>query len=174
MTSTPARLTLKTHRDRRNWWQSPWIRRVLLVVPALLVVLGLANVFGQRPTTTSAATSMARLTVDAPTHGRSGLIYAAHFRIEAIEQLKDARLIIDPGWADGYTVNGVTPQPLTQGSSNGRLNFGFGHVPASHQLDFWLSLQINPTSVGHHSQRVSLYDGRTQVVTIRRAIFIFP
>jgi hypothetical protein len=137
-------------------------------------VLGLANVFGQRPTTTSAATSMARLTVDAPTHGRSGLIYAAHFRIEAIEQLKDARLIIDPGWADGYTVNGVTPQPLTQGSSDGRLNFGFGHVPASHQLDFWLSLQINPTTIGHHSQRVSLYDGRTQVVTIRRAIFIFP
>ena len=51
MAQAPQTLTLKTNRDRRNWWQSPWLRRVLLLVPSALVVLALLNVFGQRMVT---------------------------------------------------------------------------------------------------------------------------
>ena len=170
----PQTLTLQTNRDRRNWWQSLWIRRLLLLIPTALIVLALLNLFGQRPISTSAATGAARLTVVAPTHARSGVIYAARFRIDAIHNLKQATLILAPGWADGYTVNGQAPQPLTQGSSNGRLNYGFGHIPAGQQLTFWLSLQVNPTTLGHHSQTVWLYDGTTELAVVHRAIFIFP
>ena len=59
MTPAPQGLTLKTHRDRKNWWQSVWIRRVLLLIPAAVVsgdfydfipisdnILGLAIAFG--------------------------------------------------------------------------------------------------------------------------------
>jgi hypothetical protein len=172
--SAPQTLTLKTHRDRKNWWQSVWVRRLLLLIPGLLVVLALANAFGQRPATDLAGSADARLTVVAPTHARSGLIYAARFRIDALHELKKARLVIAPGWADGYTVNGQAPQPLTQGSSNGRLDYGFGHIPAGQHLTFWLSLQVNPTTVGRHAQSVWLFDGPKQLASIQRTIFIFP
>jgi hypothetical protein len=174
MAAAPDTLTLKTNRDRENWWQSVWIRRVLLVVPTALVALGLADVFGQRPSTRTALAPAARLSVTAPTHARSGLIYAARFRIDATTDLKQATLILDPGWADGYTVNGEAPQPLTQGSANGRLNFGFGHIPAGQQLTFWVSLQVNPTTIGRHHQTVQLYDGKKLLLTLRRSVLIFP
>lgn len=172
--AAPQALTLKTHRDRHNWWQSTWIRRVLLLIPLALVVLGLANVFGQRPVTSVATVPAARLTVTAPIHARSGLIYAARFRIYASRDLKNATLVLAPGWADGYTVNGEAPQPLTQGSSDGRLIFGLGHVPAGQRYTFWASLQINPTTIGDHTQTVSLYDGKSLLTTIHRNVVIFP
>jgi len=170
----PQTLTLKTNRDRRNWWQSPWLRRVLLLVPAALVVLALANVFGQRPTDTTATSAKASLEVTAPEHARSGLVYAARFRVVAKRDLKKATLVLDQGWADGYTVNGQAPQPLTQGSADGRLNDGLGHIAAGDQVLLWISLQVNPTTVGHHSQTVRLYDGESLITTVRRSVFIYP
>ncbi len=172
--TAPQTLVLKTHRDRRNWWQSPWIRRVLLCLPTALVVLALLDVFGQRPVTTTATGSAARLTVYAPTHARSGLVYAARFRIDAVRDLKHANLVLDSGWAEGYTVNGLAPQPLTEASANGSLEFGFGHVAAGSHLTFWLSLQVNPTNVGRHRQDVRLLDGSRLVARVRRTITIFP
>jgi hypothetical protein len=172
--SAPPLLTLETHRDRKNWWQSVWIRRTLLLIPAALVVLALLNTFGQRPATTRAAGGAATLTVYAPTHARSGLNYAARFRIDATEDLKAATLILSSGWAEGYTVNGLAPQPLTEGSTDGKLNFGFGHVPAHQHLTFWISLQVNPTNIGRRAQNVSLYDGDRLLAVVHRDITIFP
>ena len=34
------------------------------------------------------------------------------------------------GLAEQYTVNGLAPQPLTKGSEEGKLDLGFGHIPA--------------------------------------------
>ena len=174
MATAPQTLTFETNRDRTNWWQSVWIRRALLLLPALLVVAALGNRFGQRPTHSVVVAPSAKLTVVAPTNARSGLIYAARFRIDALKELKKASLVLDGGWADGYTVNGQAPQPITQGSSNGKLNFGFGHIPAGNQVTFWLSLQVNPTTIGRHRQNVWLYDGSTLIAVVHRDIEIFP
>ena len=144
------------------------------MVPVAVVTLGLLNEFGQRPVTSSARGATAKLTVYAPTQGRSGVSYAARFRIDATDELKQATLILSPGWAEGYTVNGLAPQPLTQGSSDGKLNFGFGHIPAGHHLTFWISLQVNPTNVGRHTQDVWLYDGSKLVAVSYRKMTIFP
>jgi hypothetical protein len=170
----PQTLTLKTNRDRQNWWQSRWLRRGLLLIPSALVVAGLVNLFGQRPATARATTASARLAVTAPTHARSGLIYAARFRVDALRELKQATLVLDQGWADGYTVNGQAPQPVTQGSSDGRINYGLGHIRAGNEVTFWLSLQVNPTTVGHHAQTVRLYDSGRLIATVHRSVFIFP
>jgi hypothetical protein len=172
--AAPQGLTLGTNRDRKNWWQSVWIRRALLAIPIVIALAGLLNRFGQRPTASIATAASAKLTVVAPTHGRSGLIYAARFQIDARKELKKATLILDSGWADGYTVNGQAPQPLSQGSSNGKLNFGFGHIPAGKRVTFWLSLQINPTTIGRHRQDVRLYDGNELIAVVKRSIWIFP
>jgi hypothetical protein len=89
-------------------------------------------------------------------------------------EVKKPALVLDQGWADGYTVNGQAPQPLTQSSSNGRVVYSFGSIPAGHTLVFWLSLQVNPTTFGRHRQSVSLYDGKTRLATVRRSVFVFP
>lgn len=170
----PQTLTLRTNRDRDEWWQSPWVRRVLLLVPGVLVALALANAFGQRMVTDRATSPEATLSVAAPMNARSGVIYAARFTVAAVREVKKATLVLDSGWADGYTVNGQAPQPLTQGSSNGRLVYGFGNLPAGRKLVFWLSLQANPTTVGRHRQTVRLYDGRHLLATVDRSVFVFP
>jgi hypothetical protein len=112
--------------------------------------------------------------VTAPERARSGVIYAARFRIVAAAEVRKATLVLDQGWADGYTVNGQAPQPLTQGSSDGHLRYGFGHIPAGHTLIFWLSLQVNPTTLGRHPQSVRLYDGKRLLAAVHRSVLIFP
>lgn len=174
MAGAPTGLTLSTHRDTHNWWQSPWIRRGFLLVPIALLVAGLGNAFGQRPSTSSAGSRRAKLTIYAPTRARSGLIYAARFRVDAVHELKDARLILDPGWAEGYTVNGQIPQALTQASDNGKIELGLGHIAQGRHVTFWLSLQVNPTNVGRHRQSVALYDGDTRLTVLHRSITVFP
>jgi hypothetical protein len=139
-----------------------------------LIVAALLNVFGQRPVTTTASAPTARLTVYAPTSARSGLVYAARFRIDAVHELKQATLLLDSGWAEGYTVNGLAPQPVSEGSANGKLDFVLGHIPAGQHLTFWMSLQVNPTNVGRRNQDVWLYDGKTLVSHIHRTITIYP
>lgn len=156
----------------REWWV--FGRRVLLGLLVLVLLAGLLNLFGQRPHSSTAATPRASLKVYAPTRARSGLAYAARFHITARQDIKDAFLVLDPGWAEGYTVNGLAPQPLTEASRNGRLAYGFGHIPAGQSLIFFMSLQVNPTNVGHRSQNVELDDGETPILTIHRDITIFP
>jgi hypothetical protein len=174
MAGAPDALTLKRHRDLEGRrWESP-TRRVLLALLAAVLLAGLLNVFGQRPHTDRKSASAATLEVFAPSHLRSGLNYAARFRITAHQDINAAFLVLDPGWAEGYTVNGVAPQPLTEASRNGRIAYGFGHIPAGHSLLFFLSLQVNPTNVGHRPQNVELTDGELPILTLHRTVTIFP
>ena len=174
MAGAPDGLTLKRHRDMegRHWWVH--VRRVLLVLLAAVLIVALLNLFGQRPESSTAATPRASLKVYAPVHARSGVVYAARFHITARQDIKDAFLVLDPGWAEGYTVNGLAPQPLTEADRNGRIAYGFGHLPAGQSLIFFMSLQVNPTNVGRRSQNVELDDGETPILTIHRKITIFP
>jgi hypothetical protein len=151
-----------------------WIRHGSLGVLLGLVVLALLDTFGQRPTTSTAGNAAGRLHVYAPVRARSGLVYAARFRIDALHELRHATLTLAPGWAEQYTVNGLAPQPVTEGSDNGRLVFGFGHIPRGKHILFYLSLQVNPTNIGRHDQDVVLSDGDSVLATIRRTITIFP
>jgi hypothetical protein len=173
--SAPDTLTLVENRDLRGRRERLLLgRRAGMAVFALVPLLALLNLFGQRPETSTAANARASLHVYAPTRARSGTVYAARFTIDATRALEKATLILDPGWAEGYTVNGMAPQPLSEGSSDGKLVFVLGHIPSGHHYTTFLSLQVNPTNVGHRNQRVWLYDGRKQLVLIKRTITIFP
>ena len=170
MAPAPDTLTLRENADAPSLW---W-RRLLLALVALIPIFALANAFGQRPDTSSASTPAARLAVYAPTHARSGLIYAARFRVDAVRELKRATLVLDPGWAEQYTMNGIAPQPVSEGSHNGKLVFVLGHIAKGTHYTLWVSLQINPTNIGHRPQAVSLYDAGQLLLVIRRTITIWP
>jgi hypothetical protein len=172
--SAPDSLVLKRHRDLDGRGWRIVARRVLLTFLGAVLVAGLLNVFGQRPDTDVVSAPAASLKVIAPVHARSGLVYAARFHITAKQDIKDAFLVLDPGWAQDYTVNGLAPQPLMEADRNGRLAYGFGHIPAGRSLVFFMSLQVNPTNVGHRSQNVELDDGERPILTVHRNITVFP
>jgi len=172
MGTAPDTLTLEQHRDRRNGgMRLRWIGVALL---AAIPVLALFDVFGQRPETSTASAPAARLQLYAPSTARGGLMYTARFRIDAHRELKDATIVLAPGWADQYTVNGVSPQPSDETSQNGKLRLSLGDVSAGQHSTAYVSLQVNPTNVGHHRQTVWLYDGTTLLATIRHTITIWP
>jgi hypothetical protein len=170
---TPAFLTLAGNRDRAGSVEVH-VRRVLVTLLALFLLAGLLNVFGQRPETSTAGTSAASLKVYAPARLRSGLYAEARFTIDAHEDVKDAMLVLDSGWAEGITINTIEPSPLGEASRNGKLVFDLGHIPAGQTYILFMQLQINPTNVGHRSQNVALYDGDKFLTSIDRTITVFP
>jgi hypothetical protein len=150
------------------------VRRILVAGVTLLLALGLLNVFGQRPSTSVEEADAATLEVYAPERVRGGLYYEARFTVEARRELKEATLVLDPGWSEGITTNTLLPGPLGEGSRDGRPTLELGRVPAGRKHVLYLQLQVNPTNVGHRSQDVRLYDGDTLVSKIDRTITVFP
>ena len=175
MGDVPDCLVLERHRDLEGLHRHPWPRRAILGVIAAFAVLGLLNVFGQRPVTTAAASPKAKLTLYAPTHLRGGLLFSARFHITARQDLKNAILILDPGWVEGMSVNTIEPSPLGQGSSNGRMTLQLGHVAKGTSYLLWMQFQVNPTNVAwHRPADVTLADGSTPLVHINRRYTIYP
>jgi hypothetical protein len=173
MSSAPETLTLSRHRDREGW-VGPWPSRIGIALLGAIVIAALLDVFGQRPQTSTATSGAAQLQISAPTHLRSGLIYTARFRIDALREIKRAVLVLAPGWAEGYTFNGAAPQPASESSADGKLSLTLGRIPRGQRYTLFVSLQVNPTTVGHPGQTVWLYDGSKPLLTIHRKILIWP
>jgi hypothetical protein len=169
----PDQLVLKVARDREGR-RDITARRIALAALLVVLALGLLNVFGQRPATTAADAEAATLEVYAPERVRGGLFYEARFTIEAREEVEEATLVLDSGWAEGITINTVAPGPLGEASRDGRLAFELGRIPAGQRHVLFLQLQVNPTNVGHRAQDVELYDGDELLATINRTITVWP
>jgi hypothetical protein len=173
--NVPDGLILKHHRDLEGLREVPWPRRVILTLIAAVCVLGAANVFGQRPSTARADTAAAKLTLYAPTHLRGGLLFSARFHITAQQDLKNAILVLDPGWAEGMSINTIEPSPLGEGSTDGRLTLQLGHIAKGHSYILWIECQVNPTNIAwHRPAGVTLADGSTEIARINRSYTIYP
>jgi hypothetical protein len=170
----PDTLTLEHHRDLRGV-PTLWPRRVVLTAIAVASLLGLLNVFGQHPKTSSASSPAADLKLYAPEHLRGGLLFSARFHIYARRDLKKAVLILDPGWAEGMAINTIEPSPIGQASSNGRLSLQLGHIPKGSSFILFMQFQVNPTNVAwRRSADVVLADGSTPLLRVRHHYTIYP
>ncbi len=129
MADIPDQLVLKIARDREGK-RDVAFRRVALTALLLVLGLGLFNLVGQRPSTTVAEADAATLEVYAPERVRGGLFYEARFRVDAVREVREATLVLDPGWAEGITINTVEPSPVGEASRDGKLAFELGRIPA--------------------------------------------
>jgi hypothetical protein len=171
----PYQVVLKRDRDLDGRAWQIWVRRGLFLLLPLVSLLGLLNLFGQKPTTTTASSAAgASLTVFAPPRVRGGLLYQARFRVTAQRDLKRATLLLSPGWFEGMTVNGIEPSPVNEASDNGRPSFELGHIPAGGSYVLFMSFQVNPTNVGRRDASVTLKDGDRTLLRIHRTLTIFP
>jgi hypothetical protein len=170
----PDGLTIERNRDLRGRAGHVWYRRVLLGVIAVLPVLALLNVFGQRPTVSSAHSFAADLQVTAPARLRSGLIFQVRVKVLAHRKLSSLQLVFDRGWWESMSENSISPNPTNQSSQDGRVALSYGKLVAGRSLTVWLYFQVNPTNVGKRREDVDLYDGPTLITHIHRSLTIFP
>lgn len=175
MADVPDMLVLRRHRDLEGWSRRPWYRRAMLAVLGVFLLLGLLNVFGQRPSGVFADSGAARLELYAPSRLRSGLVYEARFTISAHRDIKSALLLLSPGWNEGQTMNTMEPSPLGQSSRNGQLLLTLGHIAAGTTYRFFLQLQTNPTDIAlGRDADVALFDRGTRLLTIHHSLTVFP
>ena len=109
-----------------------------------------------------------------PTKVRSGLFFMSRFVIDAKEEVREATIVLDPGWLEGVTLNTVEPSPIGEASRDGKIAFELGRIPAGDQYRFYLHFQVNPTEFGRREQDVELYDGDTLLARIDRTTVIWP
>lgn len=174
MATPPDQLTLARHRDLRWREKRPFIRWALLTLLGTLLLLGLLNVFGQRPQTDTAAADRVELEVYSPQKLRSGLFFMARFTIRAQEEIEAATLLLDSGWLEGITLNTLVPSPVGEANRDGKIALDLGRVPAGTKHVFFLHFQVNPTEIGRRSQNVELLDGEQPILRIDRTVTIFP
>lgn len=174
MADVPSGIVLKRDRDLAGRAWEIWVRRGFFSLLPLVALLGLLNLFGQRPSTWVASSPSAKLKVYAPARVRGGLLYEARFRVTAVSDLKQATLVLGPGWLEGMSVNTIEPSPVNEASDNGRLSLDLGHIPAGGSYLLFIQFQTNPTNVGHRSAPVILRDGNQELLRIDRTITIFP
>jgi hypothetical protein len=169
----PQFLTYDQNRDASETYELA-ARRVFFAAIVVLGVVALLNVFGQHPADTRAAGAAAELEVSAPTALRGGIYFQGRFTIRARTELKEARLVLDPGWMEAIHINTIEPAPIGEASRNGDLSLELGHVPAGQKHVLYMQFQVNPTNVGRRSQKVELYDGAELLAVAERTVTIFP
>jgi len=170
----PDGITLERNRDLKGRLGGVWVRRALLSCIAALPILALTDFFGQRPSTGSAASSVASMSVTAPSRLRGGLIFQVRVRVVAHREIKQLQLSFDRGWWNSMSVNSIAPEPSSETSHDGKVVLAFGDLPAGRSLICWIYFQVNPTNVGNRHEDVSLLDGSTQLLRIHRSLTIFP
>jgi hypothetical protein len=170
----PEGINFARYRDLEGRRWHPWLRRGLLGLVAVVLLLALFDVFGQRPSTTRAESGAATLEISAPHAVRGGLIFQSRFTIETRRELKSATLVLGSGWLDGLTVNTVEPSPLNEASQDGRLSLDLGHLPAGSKHVLYVEYQVNPTTVGRRTQTVELDDGEQPILSTDQTLTVYP
>jgi len=175
MADVPDALVLKRDRDLEGRRYEIWVRRGLMALIAAVPVVALFNVFGQRPETHTLVSPAASMKIYAPSRLRGGLLYEARFHITARTKIKDAYLVLGPGWAEGMQMNTIEPSPEGETSDNGSLSFELGPIDAGESHILFMQFQVNPTNVTFgREQTVTLRDGQTLLLTFKRHLTVFP
>jgi len=164
-----------THaRDRAGNAIEPWARRAGMLLLTAITVLALLNVFGQQASDSAVQTSTATFSLHTPSDVRRGLLYESRLTIAAHVTLAKAVIRLNSAWADGQTMNTIEPSPVDEASDNGDLVFTLGRIRAGTTYVLHLDFQVNPTTSGHRTQTVMLYDGSRSVATITRHLTVWP
>ena len=169
----PDFISLELHRDNDRAIER-WVRRIVLAVLLGLIVVALANLFGQRPSTDEVVASAATLQVTGPHAIRGGLLYEAKVHVVAASRLDRPTIVLAEGWLDGFTLNSIVPQPLKETSEPDGVALSFAPLAADETLTVFLSIHVDPTTVGRRSQGVRLRDGAQGLAELTRTVTVFP
>jgi hypothetical protein len=149
-------------------------RRVVMSLLAVIPLLALLDVFGQKPTTTVAATPRARMELSAPEAVRGGLFFQSRIEIRALDRIAHPRLVLDEGWVEGMQVNSIEPAPSDEESRDGRVALSYTTLEKGDVLKVWLQFEVDPTTVGRQPYGLELDDDQRPIAHIAHELTIFP
>jgi hypothetical protein len=150
-------------------------RRVVMSLLAVIPLLALLDVFGQRPTSTTAAAPRARMELSAPDAVRGGLFFQSRIEIHALDRIAHPRLVLDEGWLEGMQVNSIEPAPGDEESRDGRLVLSYTTLEKGDVLKVWLQFEVDPTTgAGRRAYGLALDDDQTPVARIAHTLNVFP
>jgi hypothetical protein len=149
--------------------------RMIVVVLVVFVLAAALNVFGQRPSTSLADGSVARLAVSTPHRLRGGLIFQTRVDVWARRPISKPTLVLGGGWFDGMTLNSYQPPATSQASRGGAVTFGYPRLSAGGHMTVWLEWSVNPTNLAwSRSEPVTLDDGDVRLVSVDPRLTVFP
>jgi hypothetical protein len=160
--------------DHRGIVVALWTRRIAMCVLLALVVVALVGLIGQPSSTTTVIAPAATFRLTAPKTVRGGLFFQARVEIVAHQDLKFPSLVVDDGWVEGMQANSVEPQAPNENALDGKVQFGYGELPADHALRIWFEFEVNPTNVGKHPYGIQLENANKPVARIQRTIRVLP
>jgi hypothetical protein len=149
-------------------------RRVVLTLFAVLVLLALLGVFGQRATSSTTTGSGVTLRLEAPDTVRGGLFFQARIDVTATRTIGQPRFVFDEGWLEGLQVNSIEPSAESESSRSGRLVLSYGALKPGDRLTIYMQFEVNPTNVGRRSFGFELDDGTARIARIDRDITVLP
>jgi len=170
MTDTFARLA----RESPGLTAALWARRAVMVLFALVALLALLNRFGQRPAQSTAQTPAARMTLSSPSTVRGGLFFQSRLDVRAVRAIEHPRLVLASGWVEGMQVNSISPDPVGQGSRDGRLVLSYDALEPGDVLRVLFQFEVNPTNVGRRSYAIELDDAERPVARLTPDITVLP
>jgi hypothetical protein len=151
-----------------------WARRAAMTVLAVIALLGLLDIFGQRTSRSAAAGEAATLSVRAPATVRGGLLFQSTIQITARRAIDHPRLVLADGWIDGMQVNSITPDADGQTVRGGDLVLSYPTLSAGERMTIRMQFQVNPTNVGHRSYDLELDDAEQPLTRVDRTITVLP
>jgi hypothetical protein len=149
-------------------------RRIVMTVFAVISVVALVGLFGQRAVSSDAAGPAATMRLEAPKTVRGGLFFQARIDIDARTDVDQPRLVFADGWLEGLQVNSIEPAAGSESSRDGRLVLSYDTLHAGDRLRIWMQFEVNPTNVGRRSFALELDDGQTPVARIDRDLTVLP
>jgi hypothetical protein len=169
----PDFISLDAHRDHGHPVER-WTRWVFVLALVALAVAGLADVFGQRPSTVTVDSPAATLGVKAPSALRGGLVFQGRFEVVARQLIRRPTLVLGSGWFENMTFNTILPEPARTTSQNEAVVLEYPPLRPGRTLTVFIPFQVNPTTVGRRSQHVELRDGARPIAVLERTVTIFP
>jgi hypothetical protein len=170
-----AELRLERHRDLVGRTAGPIVVRVIIGLLVLFVLLAAANEFGQQPSTSRAATPIARLRISTPSRLRGGLIFQTRVDVWARRAIAKPTLVLGAGWFDGMTLNSYQPPAASQAARGSAVTFAYAPLQAGQHLTLWLEWSVNPTNLAwSRAEPIALDDGASPIVQVTRHVTVFP
>jgi len=101
-------------------------------------------------------------------------MFEMRVRVVAHRAIAKPTLVLDSGWFEEMTLNGVAPQPSTETGRDARVSYEYDRMEPGQTMTIWIYFQVNPINVGHRPANVSLADGDRRLATVERTITAFP
>ncbi len=138
------------------------------------LIAGLFNVFGQRPSQSSASAQGATLRVSTPTRLRGGLIFQTRVSFSADHTLRHPVLELSDPWFESMTLNSIQPAPVSEARGADGVRFLFGKLGGGKTAAVYLEWSVNPTNVGSRTETATLLDGSRPLASVDRNVVTFP